>query len=50
MGAMFLGGAGGSALATAAWKAGGWTFVAILGSALALVAVFIQRGSLAGRR
>jgi predicted MFS family arabinose efflux permease len=42
MGAMFLGGSGGSAAATAVWSAGGWNAVAILGSVLALAAVLIQ--------
>lgn len=42
MGAMFLGGAGGSALATAAWQRGGWTGVVAISLALALVAAVIQ--------
>lgn len=42
MGAMFLGGAGGSALATEAWQRGGWTAVVAVSLALALVAVVIQ--------
>lgn len=51
MGAMFLGGAGGSAAATAAWALGGWHMVAGLGMALSLAAVAIQAGSrIAGRR
>lgn len=50
MGAMFLGGAGGSAAATAAWGAGGWVAVSVLGSLLAAVAVVIQAYSLSKRR
>lgn len=50
MGAMFLGGAGGSAAATAAWNAGGWSAVAWLGIGLAAVATAIQGWSLARRR
>jgi hypothetical protein len=50
MGAMFLGGAGGSAAATAAWGAGGWVGVSALGSLLAAVAVAIQAYSLSKRR
>lgn len=46
MGAMFLGGAAGSAGATIAWKAGGWTAVAILGAGLSAAAVVTQ---IAGR-
>ncbi|MFW2852817.1 MFS transporter [Sphingomonas sp. TX0543] len=42
MGAMFLGGAGGSAAATLAWSNGGWTLVSILGLVLSLAAVLIQ--------
>jgi predicted MFS family arabinose efflux permease len=42
MGAMFLGGAGGSAAATAAWHAGGWSAVAGLGVGLAGLAVALQ--------
>ncbi|KYO52468.1 MFS transporter (plasmid) [Tistrella mobilis] len=38
MGAMFLGGATGSATATAAWQGGGWTAVTILGAGFAAVA------------
>jgi len=45
MGAMFLGGAGGSAAAAAAWKSGGWTGVAVLGVGLAAVATLLQLGS-----
>ena len=50
MGAMFLGGAGGSAAATAAWNAGGWSAVAGLGVGLAAIATAIQGWSLARRR
>jgi hypothetical protein len=46
MGAMFLGGAVGSAAAMTAWKAGGWDAVAALGGAFALVAVALQIASL----
>lgn len=46
MGAMFLGGALGSATATWAWQAGGWSAVAVLGAALAGIAVAIQLASL----
>lgn len=49
MGAMFLGGAGGSAAATAAWNGGGWVAVSALGSVLALIGVLIQARSLAKR-
>lgn len=42
MGAMFLGGAIGSAAATAAWNGGGWTAVALLGGGFAAVAVVLQ--------
>ena len=42
MGAMFLGGAGGSASATFAWNAGGWTLVVILGGVFSFVGVLIQ--------
>ncbi|WP_018390195.1 MFS transporter [Ancylobacter sp. FA202] len=42
MGAMFLGGALGSALATLAWGAGGWLLVSILGTAFAAVAAALQ--------
>jgi len=46
MGSMFLGGAGGAAAATAAWNAGGWTFVSGLGIALAVLATVLQLNSL----
>ncbi|MDG2520742.1 MFS transporter [Caulobacter segnis] len=42
MGSMFLGGAGGSAAATAAWSAGGWPAVVLLGATLAAGAVLLQ--------
>jgi predicted MFS family arabinose efflux permease len=42
MGAMFLGGAAGSALATAMWSLGGWTAVSLLGAALAAMAVILR--------
>jgi predicted MFS family arabinose efflux permease len=42
MGAMFLGGAAGSAGATYAWALGGWTGVTLLGGAAAAAAVLIQ--------
>lgn len=42
MGLMFLGGAGGAAAASAAWSAGGWSAVALLGTGLALVAAVFQ--------
>ncbi|MDQ0348811.1 MFS transporter [Ancylobacter vacuolatus] len=42
MGAMFLGGALGSALATLAWGAGGWFLVSVLGTAFAAVAAALQ--------
>lgn len=49
MGAMFLGGAAGSAAATQAWAAGGWTYVTGLGLALAAVATVVQIGTLLRR-
>ncbi|WP_267349827.1 MFS transporter [Sphingomonas sp. GM_Shp_2] len=42
MGAMFLGGAAGSAGATWAWSTSGWTAVSILGAALSAAAVAVQ--------
>jgi predicted MFS family arabinose efflux permease len=42
MGAMFLGGAAGSATGTLAWGAGGWTAVVGLGLSLGAVAVALQ--------
>lgn len=42
MGAMFLGGAGGSALATAGWTAGGWPAVCGIGLGCAALAVVLQ--------
>lgn len=42
MGAMFLGGAGGSAAATAAWNAGGWIAVCATGMAFGVGAVALQ--------
>ena len=49
MGAMFLGGAVGSAGATIAWNQGGWTAVVLLGGGFALVAAALQLVSLRGR-
>ncbi|WP_342250358.1 MFS transporter [Sphingomonas sp. OTU376] len=46
MGSMFLGGAAGSAAATAAWGAGGWNAVTVLGGALAAIATALQLRSL----
>jgi predicted MFS family arabinose efflux permease len=46
MGAMFLGGAAGSAGATLAWSTGGWSAVSILGAALAAAAAAMQANSL----
>lgn len=46
MGAMFLGGAIGSAVATLAWSAGGWGFVCGLGALFAAVATAMQVGDL----
>ncbi|MFG1299828.1 MFS transporter [Xanthobacter sp. V3C-3] len=42
MGAMFLGGALGSALATLGWSMGGWTAVSLLGICLTLAATLLQ--------
>ncbi|HEX8472312.1 MAG TPA: MFS transporter [Brevundimonas sp.] len=42
MGAMFLGGSAGSALATLVWGAAGWTGVSLLGVAFTAVAAVIQ--------
>ena len=50
MGAMFLGGAAGSAAATAAWNSGGWSFVSLLGVALAGTATSFQITSLYRKR
>lgn len=50
MGAMFLGGAAGSAAATAMWDYGGWTAVCLLGVAFAAAATMIQIISLVGKR
>lgn len=49
MGAMFLGGAGGSAAATAAWNAGGWSAVSGLGIALSAGAALLQLRSMVRR-
>lgn len=46
MGSMFLGGAAGSAAATAAWELGGWNAVAALGLALGALAAALQAASL----
>lgn len=50
MGAMFLGGAGGSAAATAVWGLGGWHYVSLLGVGLSIAAVALQARSLLRRR
>ncbi|ATC32000.1 MFS transporter [Caulobacter vibrioides] len=50
MGSMFLGGAAGSALATLAWGAAGWSGVVGLGGVAALVATALQAQALVGRR
>jgi predicted MFS family arabinose efflux permease len=49
MGAMFLGGAAGSAGATLAWSTGGWGAVSILGAVLATTAAAMQVSSLMRR-
>lgn len=46
MGAMFLGGAAGSALAMLAWQAGGWPLVVALGLAVGAAATILQGLSL----
>ncbi len=46
MGAMFLGGAAGSAGATLAWNAGGWTAVVVLGVVFSVIGVLIQLAGL----
>jgi predicted MFS family arabinose efflux permease len=46
MGAMFLGGAAGSAGATSAWNAGGWTAVVVLGVVFSVIGVLIQLAGL----
>lgn len=50
MGSMFLGGAGGSAAATAVWGMAGWQSVSVLGVILSLLAVAVQAYSLLRRR
>lgn len=50
MGAMFLGGAGGSAAATAVWGMGGWQSVSLLGVGLSVLAVALQARSHFRRR
>lgn len=50
MGAMFLGGAAGSAAATQAWTWGGWAGVSVLGGGLAAIATALQLASLKRRR
>lgn len=50
MGAMFLGGAAGSAGATQAWAWAGWSGVAVLGASLAAAATVIQLSSWWRRR
>ncbi len=42
MGTMFVGGAAGSAAATAAWTFGGWSTLALLGGGLTLAATLLQ--------
>ncbi|MBM9401131.1 MFS transporter [Gluconacetobacter azotocaptans] len=46
MGAMFLGGAVGSAAATTVWTMAGWTAVSLLGGGAAAIAVILQLASL----
>ena len=48
VGAMFLGGAFGSAVGIAAWRYGGWTAVSALGVGLALAASALQYAALRG--
>ena len=50
MGTMFLGGAGGSAVAMLVWPSYGWTGIVALGAALALLATLLQARSWIGRR
>jgi predicted MFS family arabinose efflux permease len=50
MGAMFLGGAFGSATGTAAWQAGGWPAVVSLGLAFGAIATMLQLFSLVRER
>ncbi|GAB4067327.1 MFS transporter [Ancylobacter sonchi] len=50
MGAMFLGGALGSATASLAWGAGGWAAVSALGIGLSAVATLLQLAALVRRR
>jgi len=49
IGAMFIGGATGSAAATAAWRIGGWGSVSMLGLGLAAVAALLQVGYFVSR-
>ncbi|QYE33898.1 MFS transporter [Polymorphobacter sp. PAMC 29334] len=42
MGAMFVGGAAGSAAATLAWQRGGWTAVSVIGAAFACAGLLTQ--------
>jgi len=50
MGAMFLGGAAGSAGATLAWNMGGWNAVVLLGAVLSAVAMLMQLVGLKRKR
>lgn len=50
MGTMFLGGALGSAAGTAAWKAGDWNAVVLLGLAFAVIVTLLQAINLLRRR